>query len=91
MAPEDKHELLAALKRNKRNRRVEDALRILTAFGFSYRPATKEKGGVWRRGSFTVTLPFPHGRGDRSLAPTYLSLIIRVIELAEASHEHDEK
>lgn len=90
MAPEEKHKLLAELRKNKRNRRVEDAQRLLRAFGFHYRAATKEQGGVWQRGVFTVTLPFPHGSGDRALHPRYLSLIIRVIELAEASHEQDE-
>jgi hypothetical protein len=89
MAPDDKRKLLAELKRNKRNRCVEDAQRLLRAFGFQYRAATKEQGGVWQRGAYTLTLPFPHGSGDRSLAPRYLSLIIRVIELAEASHEQD--
>jgi hypothetical protein len=90
MAPDDKHKLLAALKRNKRNRRVEDAQKLLSAFGFHYRAATKEQGGVWQRGSYTLTLPFPHGSGDKSLAPRYLSMVIRVIESAEASHEQDE-
>lgn len=90
MAPDDKHKLLSALKKNKRNRRVENAQKLLTAFGFQYRAATKEQGGVWQRGGYTLTLPFPHGGGDRSLAPRYMSMIIRVIELAEANHEQDE-
>lgn len=90
MAPDDKSKLLAALKRNKRNRRVEDAQKLLSAFGFRYRAATKEQGGVWQRGAYTLTLPFPHGSGDKSLAPRYLSMVIRVIELAEASYEQDE-
>jgi hypothetical protein len=90
MAPEDKYQLLSALKRNKRNRSVEDAQKLLSAFGFRYRAATKERGGVWQRGGYTLTLPFPHGSGDRSLAPRYITMIIRVIELSEGSHEQDE-
>lgn len=90
MAPDDKHKLLAELKRNKRNRRIEDAQKLLSAVGFQYRAARKEQGGVWQRGAYTLTLPFPHGSGDKALAPRYLSMVIRMIELAEASHEQGE-
>lgn len=83
MAPKDKRRLLAEFKKNKRNRTVEEAQDLLTLFGFEYRAASKEQGGVWKRGTYTLTLPMPHGRGDKSLAPAYISMIIRVIELAE--------
>lgn len=90
MAPKDRNKILAAFKRNKKNRRIQDAQELLAAFGFQYRPATKELGGVWKRGSLTITLPLPHGSGDKSLAPRYISLIIRIIELAEASNAKEE-
>ena len=90
MAHKGKHELLAQLKRNKRNRSVQDAWELLEAFGFQYRPASREQGGLWRRGAFTVTLPLPHGSGDRSLSPKYINMIIRIIELAEATDAEEE-
>jgi hypothetical protein len=88
LAPKDKRKLLSDLKKNKRNRTVGEAQDLLALFGFEYRAASKEQGGVWKRGSYTLTLPMPHGRGDKSLPPAYVSMIIRVIELAE---EHDAK
>lgn len=85
LAPKDKRRLLADFKKNKRNRTVDEAQDLLTLFGFEYRAASKEQGGVWKRGIHTLTLPMPHGRGDKSLLPAYVSMVIRVIELADES------
>jgi len=78
-----KEQVLAEFRRRKTNRTLEDAEGLLMAFEFSYRPGSKERGGVWQRGMFTLTLPKPHG-GDRALSPKYISKIIELIDLAEA-------
>ena len=83
MVRKSKEELLAELRRRKTNRSLEKAEELLVAFGFSYRPGSKERGGVWQRGMFTLTLPKPHG-GDKTLSPKYISKIIELIDLAEA-------
>ena len=82
----DKAEILDDLRRNKRNRSVAEAGSVLAAYGFRDRPARRE-GTVWSRGTTTLTLPNPHGRGDKSLFPKYVSLIVRKIEEAEALEE----
>lgn len=79
-----KEELLEDLRRNKRNRTLEEAQKLLELYGFSYR-AAKEQGGVWVRGGQTITLPKPH-RG-KPLAPTYIKKVIEVIEAAEVEDE----
>lgn len=79
-----KEQLLAELRRRKTNRTLEDAEALLAAFDFSCRPGSKEQGGVWQRGVFTLTLPKPHG-GDKTLSPKYIGRIIQLIDLAEAS------
>jgi hypothetical protein len=81
-----REQLLAELRRKKTNRTLEEAEALLTAFGFAYRPGSKERGGVWSRGMFTLTLPKPHG-GDRTLSPKYIGRIIEQIDLAEAQEE----
>jgi hypothetical protein len=90
LAPRDKHKLLAEFRKNKKNRSVDEVQELLAAFGFQYRPARKEQGGLWRRGMFTVTLPQPHGSRDRSLKPAYISIVIRIIEAAEATDAQQE-
>jgi len=89
MAPQDRYKLLSGLKRNKKNRSVGEAQELLEAFGFEYRAASKEQGGVWKRGVFTITLPMPHGGRDKVLSPRYIALVVRVIEVSEAN-EKDE-
>jgi hypothetical protein len=84
LARQTKEELLEDLKRNKRNRSLEEAQDLLHAWGFRPRPA-KEQGGVWMRGGQTLTLPRPHK--GRPLGVTYLKLVIQVIEAAEAEDE----
>ena len=84
MARQTKEQLLEDLRRNKRNRSLEEAQDLLHAWGFSPRPA-KEQGGVWVRGSQTLTLPRPHK--GKPLGVTYLKLVIQVIEAAEAEDE----
>lgn len=78
-----KEQLLAEFRRRKTNRSLEEAAELLIAFGFSYRQGSKERGGVWQRGMWTLTLPKPHG-GDKTLSPKYISKIIELIDLAEA-------
>jgi hypothetical protein len=78
-----KEQLLAEFRRRKTNRTLGEAEELLVAFSFLYRPGSKERGGVWQRGMFTLTLPKPHG-GDRALSPKYISRIIELIDLAEA-------
>lgn len=80
-----KEQLLEEFKRNKRNRELEEAQDLLERWGFSYRPAKKEQGGVWMRGGQTITLPRPHK--GKPLAAAYIKLIIEVIEAAEAEDE----
>lgn len=78
-----KEQLLAEFRRRRTNRSLEDAAALLVAFGFSYRQGSKERGGVWQRGIWTLTLPKPHG-GDKALSPKYIGKIIELIDLAEA-------
>jgi hypothetical protein len=79
-----KEQWLAEFRRRKTNRTLKEAEALLVAFGFSYRPASKEQGGVWQRGMFTLTLPKPHG-GDKTLSPKYIGRIIQLIDFAEAA------
>ncbi len=51
--------------------------------GFTCRKATKEQGGVWQRGTRTLTLPKPHGNRDRVLAARLIRYVIAEIEAAE--------
>jgi hypothetical protein len=78
-----REQLLEEFRRRKTNRTLEEAEGLLRAFGFSYRPGSKERGGVWQRGVFTLTLPRPHG-GDKTLPPKYIGRIIQWIDMAEA-------
>lgn len=80
-----KEQLLEEFKRNKRNRELEEAQELLQRWGFLYRPAKKEQGGVWMRGGQTITLPRPHK--GKPLAAAYIKLVIEVIEAAEAEDE----
>ena len=84
LARQTKEQILEDLKRNKRNRSREEAQDLLERWGFSYRPA-KEQGGVWMRGSQTLTLPRPHK--GRPLGVTYIKWVIEIIEAAEAEEE----
>lgn len=84
MARNTKKELLEDLRKNKRNRKLEEAQELLKLYGFTGR-AAKEQGGVWVRGQQTVTLPRPHG--TKPLAPTYIKKVIEVIEAAEVEEE----
>jgi hypothetical protein len=77
-----KEERLADLKRNRRNRKIEEVQDLLAAYGFIKRSSKNEQGGVWSRGSRTVTLPRPHG-GTRTLLPIYIAKVLVEIELAE--------
>lgn len=89
MVRKSKEQWLKEFRRDKRNRNLEEVQDLLSLFGFTYRPGSKERGGVWQRGTFTLTLPKPHG-GDNSLAPRYISLVLSVIDLAEAQEPEDE-
>lgn len=85
MSPVTKKQLskaLEAFKRRKKNRTLEEVIELLRSWGFVHRATTKEGGGLWRRGSCTVTLPKPHGR-DKVLAPRYVTIVINEIERAE--------
>ena len=77
-----KSKSLDDLKKRRRNRSLKEIEKILTMFGFVSRKATKE-GNVWKRGTFTLTLPVPHGSGDKSLHPKYIGTVIQLIEEAE--------
>lgn len=89
MQKRDKHGLLADFEARKKNRTLEESQDLLRSFDFKPRAATKEGGGVWQRGGYTLTLPKPHG-GDKILRPEYISRIVRIIRLAEASDAEDE-
>jgi hypothetical protein len=84
MTKHDRAQLLGEIRANKRNRSVGEIEQLLTLFSFEKR-ATSKEGALWKRGSSTVTLPEPHGKGDRSLHPGWVSLVIRKIEEAEAA------
>ncbi len=86
--PDDKNDLLSDLKRNKKNRRLDEVCKVLRAFGFTERKASKE-GSLWRKGSVTLTLPTPHG-GERILKVPYVGLVVREIEKAEAMETAEE-
>jgi hypothetical protein len=73
---------LETFKRKKSNRTLKEVTGLLEDWGFTYRAATKEGGGVWERAGRTVTLPKPHG-GDKVLGPRYVSIVINEIEQAE--------
>jgi hypothetical protein len=81
-----KEQLLDELRRKKTNRTLPEAEELLEAYGFTYRPGSKERGGIWNRGRWTLTLPKPHG-GDRALAPRYIAKLIELIDLAEAEKQ----
>ncbi|HKI03228.1 MAG TPA: hypothetical protein VKK31_14720 [Thermoanaerobaculia bacterium] len=83
MVRKTKEQLLNELRRKKTNRTLPEVEELLEAYGFTYRPGSKERGGIWQRGRWTLTLPKPHG-GDRALAPKYIGKLIDLIELAEA-------
>ena len=89
MVRKSKEQWLKEFRREKRNRALDEVQDLLIAFDFTYRPGSKERGGVWQRGSFTLTLPRPHG-GDSALAPRYISIILNAIELAEAQDSEEE-
>lgn len=80
--PKSREQLLAELKRNKANRSVSEVEAVLTAYGWTSRPSTKE-GNVWIKGQGTLTLPKPHG-GSKELKLPYVVNVIRQIELQEA-------
>jgi hypothetical protein len=77
-----REERLEDLRRRRRNRTLPEVQALLVAWGFVKRAATKEGGGVWRRGKRVVTLPRPHGR-DRVLHPRSVAMAIRQIEEAK--------
>ena len=83
MARKTKEELLEDLRRNKRNRQLEEAQRVLALYGFSCRPGAKEQGGVWQKGRHRVVLPKPHGNRDKVLGQAYVRIVIEVIDAAE--------
>jgi hypothetical protein len=85
-----KEQWLKEFRRGKRNRTLGEVQDLLIAFGFVYRPGSKEHGGVWQRGPFTLTLPRPHG-GDSALAPRYISLVLNMIELAETQDSDEDE
>jgi hypothetical protein len=86
-----KEDLLEDLRRNKRNRGLAEVTDVLRAFGWTCREASKENPhSMWKKGTLTLTLPTPHGRGDKSLKPAYVTLVVRLIEQGEPS-EHDEE
>jgi hypothetical protein len=85
-----KEQWLREFRREKRNRALAEVQELLTAFGFTYRPGSKEGGGVWQRGPFTLTLPRPHGR-DPVLPPRYISLALSLIEMAEQEDIEEEE
>jgi hypothetical protein len=86
-----REQLLDEFRRNKRNRTLEEAQHLLTLCGFRHRPGRKEGGGVWYRGSFTTTLPKPHGKRDRVLAPKYIARILTLIDMADAAEEGEDE
>ena len=73
---------LESFKRRKKNRTLKEVTDLLQDWGFEYVPATKERGGVWKRAGRRVTLPKPHG-GDNVLPPRYLGYVVAEIEEAE--------
>jgi hypothetical protein len=84
-----KEKLLEEFRRNKHNRELGEAQDLLERWGFVYRSAKKEQGGVWLRGGQTITLPRPHK--GKPLAAFYIKLVIEVIEAAEAEDEIKEQ
>lgn len=85
MAKRDRDALLEDFKRNRRNRRVEEWLGLLAAWGVEVRLAAKE-GYVVRKGSHTYTLPHPHG-GDRALKLPYAQALLRLLDDVKAELE----
>ncbi len=78
----DLRRALEGFKRRKKNRTLEEVSDLLRSWGFTFRAATKEGGGVWTRAGRTVTLPKPHGR-DKVLAPRFVTIVVHEIEQAE--------
>jgi hypothetical protein len=85
LAKRTRQQLLADLRRIKRNRTVADVAAVLKAYGFEMRKPTKE-GSVWSKGAYTLTLPSPHG-GDKVLHPGWVGLTIRMVEAADIAEE----
>ncbi len=85
MTRETPEELLADFRTNKKNRTIDEAIKLLRAHGWKIREAKKE-GYVCSHGSLTLTLPDPHGR-DPSLLLPYVSRIIRYIDQAKMQTE----
>jgi hypothetical protein len=83
---QNRRERLDHLRRNKRNRSVEEAEDLLRAFGWTERNATKE-GSCWQKGSRTLTLPNSHGK---PLKTPYVSLVVREIDTADGLEEEEE-
>ena len=79
MSKRDRDQLLSDFQRQRADRSLADAERLLKAYGFVRRAATKE-ASVWKRGSITLTLPRPKGK---ALLVAYVALVLRKIREAE--------
>jgi len=86
----NRRKLLEDLRRQKRNRSVKEAAAVLEAYGWTSREPSKE-GSFWRKGELTLTLPDPHGSGDKSLHPRWVSLVVRMIEQGETEEQGDQE
>jgi len=75
----DREHLLLDFQRKRGDCTLEEAERLLRAYGFLRRAASKE-ASVWKRGNITLTLPRPKGR---VLLVAYVALVLRKIREAE--------
>lgn len=72
-----KEKLLQELKQRRKHWTLSDAEKLLTAYGWQKRKATKHSA-VWTRGTEEpLTLPRPH---KKHLLPPYVQLILRKVE-----------
>ena len=81
----ERQKLLDNLTRNKKNRSTKEVEKLLEAFDFVRRDASKE-ASVWSRGRSTLTLPNSHGK---SLKTKYVGIVIRIIREAEAADSRE--
>lgn len=71
-----KEELLERLKQTPGRWTMQDAEKLLTAYGWEKRKA-KKVGAVWKRGPQTLTLPTP---SQAHLKIPYVKRVLRMIE-----------